>query len=184
MVATARQPNRLDDLAQQHPKDRLLVLPLDVTQPEQVAAAFAEAKRAFGRIDIVFNNAGFGHMGELEATEEATARALFETNFWGAISVTREAVKCFRETNPPGEGGRLLQMSSYGGLVGIPGASFYGASKFGMSSFLHRTVVRFFASDAILASFPLFRQRWRERPSRSQRSSTLRGISRSDSSYL
>ena len=121
VVATARKPASLDDLVQQHSeKDRLLVLPLDVTQPENVIDAFAEATRTFGHIDIVLNNAGFGHPGELEGMEESKARAILETNFWGAISVTKEAVRCFRETNPPGAGGRLIQMSSYSGLVGLP----------------------------------------------------------------
>lgn len=117
----------------QYSSDRLLVLPLDVTYPDQVAAAFAAATRAFGRIDVVLNNAGFGQSGEFEATADPQARAVLETNFWGAVSVTREAIKCFRDTNPPGDGGRLLQMSSYGGLVGVPVVPFYCASKFGTS---------------------------------------------------
>ncbi|KAM5541156.1 hypothetical protein V8D89_005085 [Ganoderma adspersum] len=132
VVATARRPTSLDDLALQYPKERLLVLPLDVTQPENVVDAFAQAIRTFGRIDVVFNNAGFGHLGELEGMEESRARSILETNFWGAVSVTKEAVKCFRETNPPGAGGRLIQMSSYSGIVGLPGMSFYGASKFAL----------------------------------------------------
>ncbi len=131
VVATARQPASLDDLAKRYPKDRLLVLPLDVTKPEQIVDAFAEATRTFGRIDVVFNNAGKAHVGEFEGMEESTARDLLETNFWGAVAVTKEAVKCFRETNPPGVGGRLLQMSSSGGLVGMPACSFYCAAKFG-----------------------------------------------------
>ena len=134
VVGTARRPSSLDDLAQRYPKDRLLVLPLDVTQPQQIIDAFAEATRTFGRIDVVFNNAGKADVGEFEGMEEAKARELLETNFWGAISVTKEAVKCFRETNPPGAGGRLLQMSSYGGLVGMPACSFYCAAKFGVLS--------------------------------------------------
>ena len=60
-------------------------------------------------------------------------RALFETNFWGAANVSREAVKFFREVNPAGVGGRLLQMSSLGGLKGGPATAYYSASKFGMS---------------------------------------------------
>ncbi|KAM5538956.1 hypothetical protein V8D89_007377 [Ganoderma adspersum] len=131
VMATARRPNSLDDLAQRYPKDRLLILQLDITEQHQVVAAFAEAARTFGRIDVVLNNAAFGHVGEFEATEETEARAVFETNFWGAVHVTKEAVKHFRETNPPGVGGRLLQVSSYGGLVGPLAGSFYGASKFG-----------------------------------------------------
>ncbi|KAI1781665.1 NAD-P-binding protein [Ganoderma leucocontextum] len=132
VVATARRPSSLDALAQRYPKERLLVLQLDVTQQDQVVTAFAEATHAFGRIDVVFNNAGFGDGGELEAMEETKARAILETNFWGAVSVTKEAMKCFREANPPGVGGRLLQMSSYAGLVGLPALSFYSASKFAL----------------------------------------------------
>ncbi|PIL22726.1 hypothetical protein GSI_15419 [Ganoderma sinense ZZ0214-1] len=132
VVATARRPSSLDDLAHRYPKDRILILSLDVTQPDQVANAFAEATRVFGRIDVVLNNAGFGHGAELEAMEEDKARAILETNFWGAVNVTKESLRCFRETNPPGVGGRLLQMSSYAGLVGLPALSFYSASKFAL----------------------------------------------------
>ena len=131
VVATARRPETLDDLAQKYPAERLLTLRLDVTQPQQVADAFNKTKERFGRIDVVVNNAGIANAGELEGIEEAEARSLFETNFWGAVDVTKEAVRFFRETNPPGVGGRLLQMSSYLGLVGMPGCAFYSAAKFG-----------------------------------------------------
>ena len=131
VVATARRSSSLDDLTEKYPKERLLVLPLDVTQPQQIIDAFNTAAGRFGRIDIVFNNAGMGELGELEGMEESKARSVLETNFWGAVSVTKEAVKHFRETNPPGTGGRLLQMSSYLGLVGQPACAFYCASKFG-----------------------------------------------------
>lgn len=132
VVATARRPATLDELVHQHLKDRLLILPLDTTKPDQVVDAFAEAIRTFGRIDVVFNNAGFGDIWELEGIEESRARAILETNFWGSMTVTKEAVKCFRETNPPGAGGRLLQMSSFAGLVGLP-VAYYASSKFGAS---------------------------------------------------
>ena len=145
VVATARRPASLDALVKKHSKDRLLVLPLDITQPENIVYAFAQATRTFGHIDVVFNNAGFGHPGELESMEEPKARAILETNFWGAMSVTKEAVKCFRETNPPRAGGRLIQMSSYSGLVGLPGMSFYCASKFGTAFRLRSTAAVSFA---------------------------------------
>ena len=145
VVATARRPATLEDLAKAHPRDRLLVLPLDVTQPQQVVDAFGDATRAFGRIDVVFNNAGFGEVAELEAMEEPLARAMLETNFWGAIRVTKEAVRCFRETNLPGAGGRMLQVSSYAGLVGLPGVAFYGASKFGTTYFFSPFAVQPYA---------------------------------------
>jgi len=65
--------------------------------------------------------------GEVEGTSDADARALFEVNFWGAVGVSRAAVKFFREVNPPRKGGVILQNSSCGGFIGGPGAAFYCA---------------------------------------------------------
>ncbi|KAM5541137.1 hypothetical protein V8D89_005066 [Ganoderma adspersum] len=129
-ISTARRPESLSALAAQYPPDRLLVLKLDVTQPEDIAAAFAQAKDAFGRIDVVVNNAAVAVMGEVEAQayEEGPVREVFETNFWGAARVTSEAVRFFREVNKPVRG-RLLQISSITGLIGGPGLAYYSASK-------------------------------------------------------
>ncbi len=135
VIATARRPSLLDDLVAQYPTERLLVLSLDVTQQQQVIDAFSRAKASFGRIDVVVNNAGVTNLGELESVAEEKAKILMDTNFWGAVYVTREAVKVFRESNPPGAGGRLLQISSIAGLVGTPGRAFYTASKHGKRSF-------------------------------------------------
>ena len=132
-VATARTPSSLSTLAATYPASRLLVLPLDVTRPAQIAAAFAAATARFGRVDVVANNAGVGAFGEVEAACEADARAVFDTNFWGAAGVAREAVRVFREANAAagGAGGLLLQMSSRAAVQGLPGAAYYAASKFG-----------------------------------------------------
>ena len=131
VVATARTPSVLAELVAQHPSDRLLVLKLDITQPSQVADAFERAREVFGRIDVVVNNAGFAYAGEFESVSDEAGRALMETNFWGTVSVTREALRFFREVNPKGHGGRLLQNSSVLGVVGRPAGAFYVASKFG-----------------------------------------------------
>ena len=173
VVATARRPDSLDDLALRYPKEYLLILPLDVTQPENVVEAFAQATRSFGRIDVVFNNAGIGHLGELEGMEESRARSILETNFWGAVSVTKEAMKCFRETNPSGAGGRLIQMSSYSGIIGLPGMSFYGASKFGSSSPRLGEGFRVCSRHSCLCMQP-----WKERLKHWPQRLTQRGISR------
>ncbi|KAI0330507.1 NAD-P-binding protein [Cubamyces sp. BRFM 1775] len=132
VVAIARQPSTMSDLSAKHGRDRLLVLNADVTVPEQVEEAFAQSKCAFGQLDVVVNNAGWAHLGEVESMDDATARAMFETNFWGAVKVTREALKFFRDCNPPGTGGRLLQISSVLGMVGLGAHTFYAASKFAL----------------------------------------------------
>lgn len=132
VVATARRTAPLDDLKAAYPASRLLVLKLDVSKPAEITAAFAQAKDAFGRLDVVVNNAGWGTFGEVESVVDADARAMFDTNFWGAVDVSRAALAFFREVNAPGVGGRLVQISSCCGVVGLPGQAFYCASKFGM----------------------------------------------------
>ena len=129
-VATARKPETLDNLKATYPTTRLLVLKLDVTQSQAIKDAFTQAKTTFGRVDVVFNNAGYSLGGEIEATPEDVARALFDTNFWGAVNVGREAVRVFREENKP-NGGLLLNVSSMLGIFTAPGAGFYAASKHG-----------------------------------------------------
>lgn len=131
VVAAARRTHMLDALVAQYSAARVLVVKTDVAQPQNVSDTFARAKDALGHIDVVFNNAGYTEMGEVETVQDADARALFDTNFWGAVSVTREAVKFFRESNPPGAGGRLLQMTSMYGIAPVPCSAFYSASKHG-----------------------------------------------------
>ncbi|PCH43825.1 NAD(P)-binding protein [Wolfiporia cocos MD-104 SS10] len=127
-VATLRKPTALSDLAAEYPPDRLLLVQLDVTKPDQVTAAFAQAKRAFGRIDVVFNNAGAALFAETEGTPEEAARALFEVNFWGAANVSREAVRFFRDENKPA-GGIILQNTSMACFGNIPLIGYYTATK-------------------------------------------------------
>ncbi|KAF9246596.1 NAD(P)-binding protein [Melanogaster broomeanus] len=131
VVATLRDPDALADLAAKYPTSQLVVAKLDVTQSSDVPAAFEKARQAFGKIDVVFNNAGQIQMGEVEAVPEEAARSVFEVNFWGAANVTKEAVRFFRDVNTP-PGGRLLQVSSRAGIAGAPAAGFYSASKFAL----------------------------------------------------
>lgn len=129
-ITTLRTPSALDALCAQWPKDKLIILELDVTKREDVNAALEHIKGKVGRIDFVFNNAGYGLMGEVEGTPEDSARAMFEVNFWGAAYVAREAVKFFRDVNQP-QGGTLLNVSSYMGLVPQLLMGYYVASKHG-----------------------------------------------------
>lgn len=131
VVATARKPEVLDDLKAKYPASQLLVLHLDVDKPQEIKRTFVEAKNAFGRIDVVFNNAGWSMLGELEVTPEEEARKMFDTNFWAAANVSREAVGFFREENKP-SGGLLINNTSKGGIVAVPGLGYYAASKHGI----------------------------------------------------
>lgn len=131
-VATLRKPEAIADLAAKHPSDKLLVLKLDVAQPDEIKPAFAAALQHFGRIDVVFNNAAFALMGEVEGTPEDKARAMFDVNFFGAVNVSKEAVRVFRDVNKP-QGGQLLQVSSMAGYRPTPALAFYAASKLGES---------------------------------------------------
>jgi len=135
VVATLRKPETLDDFAARYGKDRLLILKLDVTIPSAITAAFQQALDAFGRIDVVFNNAAFLIVGEAEVTPEEDARKLFDTNYWGAVNVSREAIRVFREANPPGLGGRLLQNSSMAGLGPVALLAHYVATKHALEGF-------------------------------------------------
>ena len=130
VVATARKPEVLDDLKAKYPATQFITAKLDVDKIEDIKNAFAKAKEAFGRIDVVFNNAGWVPVGETEAHPEEDARKLFDTNFWGCANVSREAVRFFRDENKP-SGGVLLVNSSMSGLRSVPVMAYYSASKHG-----------------------------------------------------
>lgn len=134
VVATLRTPSALDDLAAKWSKSQLLVVKLDVVKSSDIVSAFELAKKAFGRVDVVFNNAGYGVFGEIEGVIEKDARDMFEVNFWGAGNVNREAVKFFREENPAGAGGILVVNSSMVGIAAAPALGYYSATLVGFHS--------------------------------------------------
>ncbi len=127
VVATARKPQQLEDLAQPH-GDRILILPLDVTQPLEVQAAVNQTIETFGRIDVLVNNAGYGVFGAVEEVRDLDVRRQFETNVYGALDMTRAVLPHLRRQRS----GRILNISSSGGFVGFPGAGIYCASKFAL----------------------------------------------------
>jgi NAD(P)-dependent dehydrogenase (short-subunit alcohol dehydrogenase family) len=131
VVATARRPEQLTDLAERYP-DRLLPVALDVTDPAQVAAAVAAGVEHFGRLDVVVNNAGYANLAPIETGDEADFRTQFETNFWGVYHVSRAVIPQLRAQG----GGVVVQFSSIGGRVGgSPGIASYQAAKFAVDGF-------------------------------------------------
>lgn len=130
VVATARSTSVFSDLTSKYPESQLLVLSLDVSNVDAIKAAFKAATDKFGRIDVVYNNAGAFTVGEAEAIPEADARKLFDVNFWAASNVALEAVRVLREVNKP-QGGRIITIGSATGFAPLPGSNYYAASKFG-----------------------------------------------------
>jgi NAD(P)-dependent dehydrogenase (short-subunit alcohol dehydrogenase family) len=132
VVATARQLSALSYLAD---SPNILKLELDVTSQASIDAAVDAALEKFGRIDVLVNNAGYGFMGDAEGTSDAEARAVMDTNFWGAVNMTKAVLPVFRDVNPAGDGGVVVMVSSMGGFIGFPGSTYYHASKFAMEGF-------------------------------------------------
>jgi NAD(P)-dependent dehydrogenase (short-subunit alcohol dehydrogenase family) len=130
VVATARKPAQLNDLAEKYP-DLLYTIELDVTRQEQVTKAVENTIARFGSIDVLVNNAGFGITGAAEAFTEEQVRSQLETNLYAPIAITRAVLPHMRKQRS----GRILQISSVGGRVGGPGLTMYQAAKFGLGGF-------------------------------------------------
>ena len=100
---------------------------MDVNDPAQVEAAAPAVRARLGGVDVLVNNAGFGQTGAAEALSLDEFRAVMETNFFGAVAVTRAFLPQLREA-----GGTVVNISSLAGLVGFGGMSAYNASKFAL----------------------------------------------------
>lgn len=123
-VVTARDASRVEDIAAAHP-DSALALSLDVTSPEQVAAAVRAAEERFGGIDVVVNNAGYGYRAAVEEGVDADVERLFATHVFGAASVLKAVLPGMRERRS----GTVLNISSIGAHVCPPGSGYYAAAK-------------------------------------------------------
>ncbi|WP_421106710.1 oxidoreductase [Streptomyces sp. NEAU-S77] len=124
-VVTARDPSTVADLVARH-GDRALALALDVTDTARVAEAVKEGETAFGRIDVLVNNAGYGYLAAVEEGEEHEVRALFDTNFFGLAEVTRAVLPGMRARRS----GHIVNVSSVGGLAAFGATGYYHATKF------------------------------------------------------
>jgi NAD(P)-dependent dehydrogenase (short-subunit alcohol dehydrogenase family) len=130
VAATARDVSTLDDLVAAY-GEAILPLELDVTDRSASFAAVQQAHSHFSSLDVVINNAGYGHFGFLEELTEADIRQQLETNVLGALWVTQAAIPLMREQGH----GHILQVSSIGGVVAFPGLGAYHASKWALEGF-------------------------------------------------
>jgi NADP-dependent 3-hydroxy acid dehydrogenase YdfG len=130
VVLTARNPDAIAALHAEFP-ERSAVAALDVTDRAQIAAAVRRAREVFGRIDVLVNNAGYGYIAAIEEGDEAEVRAMFETNFWGLVAMTRAVLPEMRERRS----GQIIHNSSQAGLMSFPGTAYYSTSKFAVEAF-------------------------------------------------
>lgn len=124
VVATARNPQTVVDTLGE--SEKLLALPLDVTDPAAVRSAVAAAVDRFGRIDVVVNNAGRALTGALEEMSDKQIRDEFELNVFGTIDVIRATLPTLRAQRS----GTIVNLSSTAGVTGFPASSMYNATKF------------------------------------------------------
>src|SRR6266404_408071 len=130
LVATARDPRRLEDLAQKY-GDKVRTSPLDVADEGAADAAVQVAVAAFGRLDVVVNNAGYGDVAPFEQLSSERFKAVIDTNFYGVVNVTRAALPIMRKQ----KSGCILQISSVGGRLALPGSTPYHAAKWAVGGF-------------------------------------------------
>lgn len=136
VAATARNLADVADLAGRF-GDAVLPLALDVTDPEQVRRAVAQAHAHFGRLDVVLNNAGYSLVGTAEEASVQEVQAMFDTNFFGALRVIQAALPLLRQQGS----GHILGVSSTLGLVTVPLIGFYCASKWAFEA-LHESLAQ------------------------------------------
>jgi NAD(P)-dependent dehydrogenase (short-subunit alcohol dehydrogenase family) len=135
-VVTARNVNAVKDIAAGYP-DTALVLPLDVTDKEQISSAVQQAQARFGGIDVLVNNAGYGYRAAVEEADDADIRQLFDTNLFGAVDMIKAVLPDMRAKRA----GAILNISSIGARISPAGSGYYSATKAaleGLSGSLHK----------------------------------------------
>ena len=134
VFATARRADAIIEALGR--RERLLALPLDVTDEAEAKAAASAAVEAFGAIDVLLNNAGFGLLGAVEEASADDVERVYRTNVFGLLNVTRAVLPAMRAQRS----GRILNISSIGGYRGAAGFGVYSSTKFaveGLSEALH-----------------------------------------------
>lgn len=127
VIGTFRKPEQVTAFNEQH-KETGFSYQLDLTNPDQIQAVVRSVTDQFGRIDVLVNNAGFGFAGAIEEASDAELRAVFETNFFGTVALTKAFLPLFRQQ----QSGHIIQLSSHSGMKAPAGFGVYSASKFAL----------------------------------------------------
>ncbi len=129
VAVTARRPETVSEIVRRFPV-RAIALALDVTDRAQIADAVEQTSRAFGAVDVLVNNAGYGYMAALEEGEDEEVRAMFDTNFFGAVEMIKAVLPGMRERGR----GHVINISSMTGLVTNPPNIYYSATKYALEA--------------------------------------------------
>jgi NAD(P)-dependent dehydrogenase (short-subunit alcohol dehydrogenase family) len=128
VVATARKPETLAELVAPHGA-RALALKLDITRQEDIDAVVTAAHARFGALDALVNNAGYGGLGTVEEAPLDEARAMFETNFFGTLAMTKAVLPEMIARRA----GQIVNIGSVAGQIGFPALAYYSSSKFALA---------------------------------------------------
>jgi NAD(P)-dependent dehydrogenase (short-subunit alcohol dehydrogenase family) len=129
VAVTARNAAAVADFAAEF-GDRAIALPLDVTDRDQITAAVTAAEAAFGGIDVLVNNAGYGYMAAVEEGDDAEVRKLFDTNYFGVVDTLKAVLPGMRARRS----GHIVNISSMTGLVANPPNAYYSSTKFALEA--------------------------------------------------
>ena len=156
-VVTARDVSKVQDIAESH-SDRALVLPLDVTRRAQIDAVLTETKRRFGRVDVLVNNAGYGYLAAIEEGEDEAVRALFETNVFGLIDMTKAVLPLMREQRS----GLIVNVTSIGGLTSFAATGYYHGTKYAVEGLSESLAIEVkpLGIDVLIVEPGPFRTNW------------------------
>jgi NAD(P)-dependent dehydrogenase (short-subunit alcohol dehydrogenase family) len=156
-VVTARDPSKVADIAEGH-AERALVLPLDVTDRAQIDAAVAETQKRFGRIDALVNNAGYGYLAAIEEGEDDAVRAMFETNVFGLVDMTKAVLPAMRAQ----KSGLIVNVSSIGGITSFAATGYYHGTKYAVEGISESLAIELkpLGIDVLIVEPGPFRTNW------------------------
>jgi NAD(P)-dependent dehydrogenase (short-subunit alcohol dehydrogenase family) len=156
-VVTARDASKVADIAAGH-DDRALILPLDVTRRAQIDEVVARAKQRFGRIDALVNNAGYGYLAAIEEGEDEAVRAMFETNVFGLVDMTKAVLPIMREQGS----GLIVNISSIGGITSFAATGYYHGTKYAVEGISESLAIEVkpLGIDVLIVEPGPFRTNW------------------------
>jgi NAD(P)-dependent dehydrogenase (short-subunit alcohol dehydrogenase family) len=128
VAVAARNVDDVKDIISKY-KEKAVAIKLDMSNPAEIESSVKKVIEAFGRIDLLVNNAGIGYFASMEESDEEEVRRMFEVNFFGLTKLTQLVLPQMRKQ----KSGHIINVSSIGGIVGYPAVSFYNATKFAVA---------------------------------------------------